>query len=190
MRKLGIALLLVGVLAGAAFGAYPENIQGYIMWGAGGAMDNVSQAIVPIAQEHLPERPSSCRTGPEPLEPSPQLLWRTSLLTATAFSSAQRIRTSTRSPAFPQIDYDQFEPVFLMMANVGVVIVSKDSPTPPIGISSRQPPRQDHHHGFHWSRRAALRGHNHDRAKIHGVKFNKMQFDGKAPHHRPHGRTH
>ena len=59
MRKLGVALFAVCVLAGAAFGAYPEkNIQGYIMWGAGGAMDNVSRAIVPIAQRKARYEPS------------------------------------------------------------------------------------------------------------------------------------
>ena len=50
MRKLGLALALLVLASGAACAAYPEkNIQGYIMWGAGGAMDNVSRAIVPIA---------------------------------------------------------------------------------------------------------------------------------------------
>ena len=45
----------------------------------------------------------------------------------TVSSSARRIRISISNRSL-QIDYDQFDPVFLMMANVGVVLVGKDSP--------------------------------------------------------------
>ena len=54
MKKVALALTLLLLVTGSALAAYPEkNLQGYIMWGAGGAMDNVTRAIVPIAQEHL-----------------------------------------------------------------------------------------------------------------------------------------
>lgn len=58
MRKfkaLSIALLLVCGLTGSAFAAgYPEkNLQGIIMWGAGGGMDGVARSITPIAEQFL-----------------------------------------------------------------------------------------------------------------------------------------
>ncbi len=181
MRKLGVALFAVCVLAGAAFGAYPEkNIQGYIMWGAGGAMDNVSRAIVPIAQEHLGKTIIlQNRTG------------ATGAI-ATTFVANQpadgySILFGAENPnlykvtGLSQIDYDQFEPVFLMMANVGVVIVSKDSPYTSykelieaaasgktVTMGSTGPG------GLPYVATTMIE-------KIHGVKFNKMQFDGEGP---------
>ena len=65
MKKLCVALLLLSVMTGSAIAAYPEkNPQGYIMWGAGGAMDNVARAITPIAQQHLGKTISVGSTGP------------------------------------------------------------------------------------------------------------------------------
>lgn len=54
MKKLLLTVLFTALMAQAAFAAYPEkNLQGYIMWGAGGAMDNVARAITPMASKEL-----------------------------------------------------------------------------------------------------------------------------------------
>lgn len=54
MRKIFILALLLLIAGGTAFAAYPEkNIQGVVMWGAGGALDNVSRAVAPMASEFL-----------------------------------------------------------------------------------------------------------------------------------------
>ncbi|MFC6670484.1 Bug family tripartite tricarboxylate transporter substrate binding protein [Marinobacterium aestuariivivens] len=47
--------VLTGTMAGASFAAdFPEkDFQGVIMWGAGGAMDNVARAITPIVELEL-----------------------------------------------------------------------------------------------------------------------------------------
>lgn len=57
MRKaavFGLSVLLVFVLASAGAAAYPEkNIQGLIMWGAGGGTDNFARAITPLVEQKL-----------------------------------------------------------------------------------------------------------------------------------------
>ena len=54
MKTLLLTVLFTALMAQAAFAAYPEkNLQGYIMWGAGGAMDNVARAITPMAGKEL-----------------------------------------------------------------------------------------------------------------------------------------
>jgi len=53
-KALSMALLLVCGLTGSAFAEYPEkNLQGIIMWGAGGGMDGVARSITPIAEQFL-----------------------------------------------------------------------------------------------------------------------------------------
>lgn len=181
MRKLTLACLMLLFVTGASFAAYPEkNINGYIMWGAGGALDNVSRAITPLAQEHLGKtiilqnRPGA--TG----------------AVATTFVANQPADGYTllygaenpnlyKVTGISHIDYDDFEPVFLMMANVGVVVVAKDSP----------------YKSYEELIDAAKSGENITMGstgpgglpyvattmieKIHEISFNKIQFDGEGP---------
>ena len=50
----GLSIVLVFLLASAGAAAYPEkNIQGLIMWGAGGGTDNFARAITPLAEQKL-----------------------------------------------------------------------------------------------------------------------------------------
>jgi len=57
MKKFGLlclSLMLVAVFACAGFAAYPEkNLQGLIMWGAGGGTDNFARAVTPLVEKHL-----------------------------------------------------------------------------------------------------------------------------------------
>ncbi len=57
MRKFGIACLSLVLILGVAFAgfaAYPEkNLQGLIMWGAGGGTDNFARAVTPLVEKHL-----------------------------------------------------------------------------------------------------------------------------------------
>ncbi len=181
MRKLTVALVVLFLFAGSAFAAYPEkNIQGYIMWGAGGAMDNVARAITPMAQEHLGKtiimQNKTGATG----------------AIATTFVANQPADGYTllfgaenpnlyKVTGLSQIDYDQFDPVFLMMGNVGVVVVPKDSPFKTykdlieaaasgktVTVGSTGPG------GLPYVATTMIE-------KIHGVKFNKVQFDGEGP---------
>ena len=53
-KALGLSLFIVMCMATSVLAAYPEkNIQGIIMWGAGGGCDGVSRAITPLAEKHL-----------------------------------------------------------------------------------------------------------------------------------------
>lgn len=128
MKKLLMALLLTVVAAGTAFAAYPEkNIAGYIMWGAGGAMDNVARAVGPTAGEALGKTiVMQNKTG------------ATGAIATTFVANQQpdgySILFGAENPnlykvtGISQIDYDEFDPIMLFLANVGIVLVPKDSP--------------------------------------------------------------
>lgn len=57
MKKITVMFLsvvLAACFAAGASAAYPEkNIQGIIMWGAGGGMDGVARALTPLAEKYL-----------------------------------------------------------------------------------------------------------------------------------------
>jgi tripartite-type tricarboxylate transporter receptor subunit TctC len=168
--------------ATSVFAAYPEkNIQGYIMWGAGGALDNVSRAATPTASEYLGKTiVMQNRTG------------ATGAIATTAVANlpadGYSVLFGAENPNLykvtdiSQIDYDQFDPVVLLMANVGVVIVPKDSPyksykdlieaasgeTKTLKMGSTGPG------GLPYVASNMIQ-------KIHGVKFNFVQFDGEGP---------
>lgn len=181
-KKLFYAFLFLAITVQTGFAAYPDkNLQGYIMWGAGGAMDNVARAISPIVEEYLNKKiVLQNRTG-------------ATGAVATTFVANQpadgyTILFGAENPnlykvtGLSQIDYDQFEPVLLMMANVGVVLVGKDSP----------------YQNYEDFVKAAMSGKvikmgstgpgglpfvaNTMIEKIHGIKsFNKIRFDGEGP---------
>ncbi len=176
-------LLLISLLiltAGTAHAAYPEKVlQGYIMWGAGGALDNVSRAATPIAQQHLGKTViMQNRTG------------ATGAIATTAVANlpadGYSVLFGAENPnlykvtGLSQIDYDQFDPIVLLMANVGVVVVPKDSPcrsykdlieaakSGTIRMGSTGPG------GLPYVATNMIQ-------KIHDVKFNLVQFDGEGP---------
>jgi tripartite-type tricarboxylate transporter receptor subunit TctC len=176
------ALVLVMTLpAGAAFAAYPDKpIQGYVMWGAGGALDNVSRAVTPTASEHLGK--------------TIVMQNKTGATGAIATTTVANLPADGYSVLFgaenpnlykvtdlSQIDYDQFDPVILLMANVGVVVVPKDSPYKSykdlieavasgksVKMGSTGPG------GLPYVASNMIQ-------KIHGAKFNFVQFDGEGP---------
>lgn len=54
MKKSFVLIPMILFICGTALAAYPEkNIHGVVMWGAGGALDNVSRAVAPIASSVL-----------------------------------------------------------------------------------------------------------------------------------------
>ena len=137
MKKLLLTVLFAALMAQAAFAAYPEkNIQGIIMWGAGGAMDNVARAITPIAGKEL---------GKTVIMQN-----KTGATGAIATTDGYTLLFGAENPnlykvtGLAKIDYADFDPVLLMMANVGVVVVPKDSPYKPLKSLStpRSPARR------------------------------------------------
>lgn len=173
-----LALLISG---GAAAAAYPEkNIQGIVMWGAGGALDNVSRAVAPVASAALGKTViMQNKAG------------ATGAIAATAVANAPAdgytVLFGAENPnlykvtGLSQIDYDNFDPIILLMANVGAVIVPKDSPYrtfrelveaasggASIKMGSTGPG------GLPYVATNMIQ-------KIHGVKFNLVQYDGEGP---------
>ena len=132
MRKFGIVLLAVFLVAGVsgtapAAGFPDKDLQGIIMWGAGGATDNVARAIVPhvepllgkqiilinkpggtgaIATQYVASRPADGYTllmGAE----NPQVYRILQLL---------------------DMDYKDFYPVNILGRGVGVIVANNDTP--------------------------------------------------------------
>ncbi|GHS95472.1 hypothetical protein AGMMS50276_11220 [Synergistales bacterium] len=180
-RVVGSALLFVLLAAGAAFAEYPEKpIQGYVMWGAGGALDNVSRAAAPNAADALGKsiimQNKTGATGAIALT-----------TVANAAADGYSILFGAENPnlykvtGISEFDYDQFDPIILLMANVGVVVVPKDSPYKTyadliaaaksgktINMGSTGPG------GLPYVATNMIQ-------KIHGVKFNLVAFDGEGP---------
>ena len=176
-----LAAMALTLAAGAAFAAYPEKaIQGIVMWGAGGALDNVSRAVSPVAGEELGKTIiMQNRTGAT----------GAIALTTVANSPADgySLLFGAENPnlykvtGLSPLDYDQFDPVILLMANVGVVIVPNDSPYQTyadlieaakagksIKMGSTGPG------GLPYVATNMIQ-------KIHDVKFSLIQFDGEGP---------
>lgn len=178
---LAVATIVCMLMSGGAFAAYPEkNIQGYIMWGAGGALDNVARAITPIASKHLGKtvilQNKAGATG----------------AIATTFvynlpADGYSLLFGAENPnlykvtGLANIDYAEFDPILLMMANVGVVIVPNASPYKDfkdlikaakagktVRMGSTGPG------GLPFVATTMIE-------KVHGVKFPQIQFDGEGP---------
>ncbi len=184
MKKFVLAMIMVVsalFVSGCAFAAYPEKpIQGYIMWGAGGALDNVSRAVTPTASEHLGNTViMQNKTG------ATGAIAMTTVANAPA--DGYSVLFGAENPnlykvtGISQIDYDQFDPIILLMENVGVVVVPKDSP----------------YNSYNDLIEAAISGKSIKMGstgpgglpyvatnmiqKIHGAKFTDVQFDGEGP---------
>lgn len=107
--------------------SFPErDLAGYIMWGAGGAMDNVSRAITPLAEKYLGKtivlQNKTGATG----------------AVATQYVYDQKpdgytLLYGAENPVLykvleiSQIDYDQFEPINVLLRGVAVIVVNKDA---------------------------------------------------------------
>lgn len=168
-------------MSGTAFAAYPEkNIQGIVMWGAGGALDNVSRAIAPSASETLGKTIiMQNRTG------------ATGAIAATTVASSPNdgytVLFGAENPnlykvtELSKIDYDDFDPIILLMANVGVVIVPKDSPYKTYQDFVEAAKRGDSIKMGSTGPGGLPYVATNMIQKIHGVKFNLIQFDGEGP---------
>lgn len=182
-----LSIIFVGVLtavfltAGISFAEYPEKpIQGYVMWGAGGALDNVSRAVSPVASEELGKTIiMQNKTGAT----GAIALTTVANLNADGYSVLFGAENPNlyKVTGLSKLDYDQFDPVLLLMANVGVVVVPKDSPYKnyedlieavksgkSVKMGSTGPG------GLPYVATNMIQ-------KIHNVKFSLVQFDGEGP---------
>lgn len=181
MKRISTLLLIILITSGTAFAAYPEkNIQGIVMWGAGGALDNVSRAVAPSASEALGKTIiMQNRTG------------ATGAIAANAVANSPNdgytVLFGAENPnlykvtELSKIDYDDFDPIILLMANVGVVIVPKDSPYKTYRDFIEAAKRGDSIKMGSTGPGGLPYVATNMIQKIHGVKFNLIQFDGEGP---------
>lgn len=180
-RKILSAALITFFMYGTAQAAYPEkNIQGIVMWGAGGALDNVSRAVAPAVSNILGKtiimQNKAGATG--------------AIATTTVANSpadGYMLLFGAENPNLykvtdiSQIDYDAFDPVILLLANVGVVIVPKDSPYKTFKDLVEAAKRGDAIKMGSTGPGGLPYVATNMIQKIHGVKFNLVQFDGEGP---------
>jgi len=176
-----IAVITLVLCASAAYASYPErNINGIIMWGAGGVMDSVSRAIAPVVEKELGRSIiMQNKTG------------ASGAIAATFVKNAKpdgyNILFGAENPniykimGLSMIDYDEYEPIYIMMSNVAVVVTGADSPyrtykdfieaaaVKRIKLGSTGPG------GLPYVATSMIRA-------IHkGIEFNLVQFDGEGP---------
>ena len=180
LRRLAILFTMIAFTSPAS-AQYPEkNLQGIIMWGAGGALDNVTRAVSPKAGDLLGKTII--------MQNKPGATGAIALTTvANAPADGYTLLFGAENPnlykvtGLSRLDYDQFDPVVLFMANVGVVVVPKNSPYKSfkdlisaakegksLKLGSTGPG------GLPYVATNLIQN-------IHGLKFNLIQFDEEGP---------
>lgn len=119
----------MSVFASAASAAYPErDIQGTIMWGAGGAMDVVSRAIQPHAEAALGGKKIVMVNKPG----GTGAIATNAVVNATA--DGYTLLFGAENPQLHKVlglaefDYDRFTPISIIGRGVGVIVVKEDAP--------------------------------------------------------------
>lgn len=175
-------VFLTLVAASASFaGEYPErNINGYIVWGAGGVTDNVSRALASLAEKELGvsiimqnKTGASGAIATTYVHNAPADGY--SLLFGAENQGLYKVMNLS------QIDYDEFIPLLIAMGNTGVVCVSPSSPyaTYKDFIDAAQGEKKfsmgsTGPGGFPYVASCMM-------TDIHkGIRFNFVQFDGEA----------
>ncbi|MDR2528602.1 MAG: tripartite tricarboxylate transporter substrate binding protein [Synergistaceae bacterium] len=181
MKRIGAIAACVLLTAGRAFAAYPEkNINGYIMWGAGGGMDGVSRAITPLAEPHLGKTVVlQNRTG------------ATGAI-ATTFVVSQpadgyNLLYAAENPAIYRVldlspfSFNDLEPIIVPVEGTVVVCVNPDTPYKTLrdlieAAKSNSKIRMGNSGtgGLPYVAAAMMK-------TVHGVEFNFIQFDGDGP---------
>lgn len=182
-------IMLVTVFTGCAPKAtvapedkFPEkDITGYIMWGAGGATDNVSRAYTPLVEKYLGKsivlQNKTGATG----------------AVATQFVYSQKADGYTllfgaENPQLykvleiSQIDYDQYKPVIILGMSVALVVVPSDSKYNTfedlVNDAKANPGKvlmgSTGPGGLPYVASALIK-------KVDGVEFNLVPFDGEGP---------
>lgn len=184
MRKLmalGLSVLLVACLATAVFAEYPErNIQGIIMWGAGGGMDGVARAISPLAEKTLGKaiilQNKTGATGAV-----------ATTMVANLPADGYTLLFAAENPAtyrvlgLSPLSFHDFEPISIPVEGTVVVCVNADTPYKTLEDLVEAAKTNDKIKmgtsgtgGLPYVAGAMMKN-------IHGIKFNMVQFDGDGP---------
>jgi tripartite-type tricarboxylate transporter receptor subunit TctC len=176
------AALCVLLGASGAFAAFPEkNIQGYIMWGAGGGMDGVARAITPLAEPHLGKtvvlQNKTGATG----------------AVATTFvvnqpADGYSLLYAAENPAIYRVldlsplSFNDLEPLIIPVEGTVVICVNPDTPYKTMQDLVEASQKKDSKirmansgtGGLPYVAAAMMR-------TLHGSEFNFIQFDGDGP---------
>ncbi len=185
MKKLSalvLSLLLVTALACGAFaGEYPEkNIQGIIMWGAGGGADGVSRAITPLAEKELGKTIIlQNKVGASGAVATTQV--------ANSKADGYTLLYAAENPAtyrvlgLSPLSFHDFEPIIIPVEGTVVICVNPDTPYKTMEDlvnaakeNSKIKMGNSGTGGLPYVAGAMMKN-------IHGIDFNMIQFDGDGP---------
>lgn len=181
MCVITLSALFIFCLASASFAAYPEkNIQGYIMWGAGGGMDGVSRALTPLAEPHLGATVIlQNKTGASGAIATTLVCNQAadgySLLYAAENPATYRVLDLSK------LSFNDLEPIIIPVEGTVVICVNPDTPYKTMkdlidAAKSGTKIRMGNSGtgGLPYVAAAMMK-------TIHGVEFNFIQFDGDGP---------
>jgi len=170
------------VMTNVSFAEYPErNINGYIMWGSGGALDNVSRAVTPAAETRLGKKII--------LQNKPGATGAVALTYVYNMpADGYTLLYGSENPLLYKVlgitdkDYEDFYPLMLFINSAGVVCVRADSPYKDFAdlIRAAKTSSKLLNAGSTGPAGLPFVASSLIRA-VHGVKFNDVSFDGEGP---------
>lgn len=124
-----LVVLLCGfTLVSAQAADYPKkDLQGVIMWGAGGATDNVTRAITPLVEPFLEKQIVLINKPGGTGAISTQYVYSTPSDGYTLLFGAENPQVH-RILELSKMDYKDFYPVNILGRGVGVVVANNDTP--------------------------------------------------------------
>ena len=177
-----IALALAALFNAAAFAAaYPDkNINGIIMWGAGGVMDRVARSVAPTAEKELGKSIiMQNKTG------------ASGAIATTYVKNAKpdgyNLLFGAENPniykvmGLSNIDYDDFEPIFIFMSTIATVCVNNDSPYKTYTDLINDAKKRKLRRGSTGPGVLPYLATSMIRSVHKGIDFNLVQFDGEGP---------
>ena len=128
-RLLLVSMVLAVCCLGIAFAAdYPDrDLQGIIMWGAGGATDNVARAITPLVEPYLGKQIVLINKPGGTGAISTQYVY-------SRPSDGYTLLYGAENPQLhgvlklSKLDYKDFYPVNILARGVGVIVANNDTP--------------------------------------------------------------
>jgi tripartite-type tricarboxylate transporter receptor subunit TctC len=127
MRTAWIAALM-GLAAGPAWADFPEkDLQGVIMWGAGGATDTVARALQPHAEEALGRDIVMTNRAGGTGAIATKYVYAQPADGYTLLFGAENPQLH-KVLGLSEIDYDDFTPINVLARGVAVVVARADTP--------------------------------------------------------------
>lgn len=123
-----LAVLFLAVLVSGGAGAFPtKDFAGVIMWGAGGATDNVARAVTPFAEKYLERKIILTNRPGATGAVSVQWVMNQPADGYNLLYGAENPQVYKVLEISP-LDYDQFFPVIVLARGVGVIIAHNAAP--------------------------------------------------------------